>query len=65
MFSFSFLVLRGFSSHLDQIGPQIQNKVLNMGGPACKSSATLGTDGSGGILPGLALFRTCSRLSRV
>lgn len=29
--SLSCLSLRGFSSHLDQIGPQIQNKVLNMG----------------------------------
>lgn len=28
---FSFFLLRGFSSHMDQISPQIQNKVLNRG----------------------------------
>lgn len=27
----SFFLLRGFSSHMDQISPQIQNKVLNRG----------------------------------
>lgn len=32
---------------MDQISPQIQNKVLSSGGgPACKSSVTVGAGGS-------------------
>lgn len=32
MSSFCFFPLRGFSSHMDQISPQIKNKVLSRGG---------------------------------